>query len=121
VNARERAIKSLWKGRADIFVQQDSGVDPDTGRTEQTEVAAAVNEPCRVSFGTANTAPALENTRGASPLVQEITLFIDFDVPPGSHVVVAQNGVTAEYGASGVPKVYTFHREIALVHWKGWA
>ena len=120
MTARERAIKSLWKGRADIYVRRNA-VDEATGRNTQTEIAAAADLPCRVSFGTAAASPPLGDVRGAPPLVQAITLFIDYDVRPGSKVVVAQNGVTTAYGASGVPKVYTYHREIALEIWNGWA
>ena len=116
----EKTIKSQWDGRADIYVRKNA-TDEATKRTVQTEVAAAVAIPCRVSFGTAATAPPLGDMRGAPPLIQTITLFIDYDVPPGSKIVVTQNGVTTDYGASGVPKVYTLHREIALEKWKGWA
>ena len=119
MNARERAIKSLWTGHCTIFVRENAiEPDPATGITLQTEIAAVEDELCRVSFGSSS---ALGDQRGAPPLTQTITLFIDCDVPPGSKVVVTQNGVTTTFGASGVPKVFTYHREITMEHWKGWA
>ena len=50
-------------------------------------------------------------------------LFIapDIEVKSGSKITVTQNGVTAEYSASGEAAVYESHKEIMLELWKGWA
>jgi hypothetical protein len=42
-------------------------------------------------------------------------------VPPGSKLVITQNGVTGEYVRSGEPAVYTFHKEVQLQLFERWA
>ena len=114
-----QAIKSLWRGVCTVTVVQNT-TDESTGRTVAGEVDTCTDEPCRISFETV-TIP--ETTDNASRTVQRIKLFIDpaVNIPPGSKITVTQNGVTGVYEQSGVPAVYSSHKEIPLELFKGWA
>ena len=92
--------------------------DADTHMTKQTVETVLIDEPCRVSYGTAAAAdgyplPAAE---------QSVKLFISPDavIPPGSRITVTQHGRTVVYARAGQPAVYTGHQEIALEKWEGW-
>ena len=115
-----QAIKSLWRGVCTVTVRNNGTTNEDTGRTVASEVDTCKDEPCRISFGTVATPEITDN---AARPVQSITLFIDpsVEIPPGSKITVTQNGVTGEYEQSGVPAVYTNHKEIPLELFKGWA
>ena len=114
-----RAIKSLWAGLCTVTVRQ-SMTDEHTGRAVASEVDTYTDEPCRISFDTVTTPELTDN---AARTGQRITLFIDptVSIPPGSKITVTQNGVTGVYEQSGVPAVYTSHKEIPLELFKGWA
>ena len=114
-----QAIKSLWQGLCTVTVRQNT-TSQSTGRTTVTEVNTYVDQPCRISFETVQTP---ETTDHASRTEQHIKLFIDpaVAIPPGSKITVTQNGVTGVYEQSGVPAVYTGHKEIPLELFKGWA
>lgn len=119
VSAYEKAIKSLWKGRCDIYVQQ-LVINPSNQRNERKEVLFKENEPCRLSF---TTIPTTQETDTAALLRQGVKLFIskDIDVPPGSKIVVRQEGKTTTYVKSGEPAVYSYHQEINLELFKEYA
>ena len=114
-----KAIQSLWDGRATITVREGV-LDERTGRTEPVERVTASELPCRISFATVkSTEPDEEATRVA----QTVMLYIDPSVviPEGSKITVTQNQVTADYERSGKAAVYTDHQEVPLELWEGWA
>lgn len=113
------AVQSLWSGRCTVTVRQ--GVtNSANGRTEPQDVVTDANIPCRISYErVASTAPAEE----AQIVTQTVTLFIanTVDIPSGSKIAVTQNGVTADYEQSGEAAVYSFHKEVPLALFAGWA
>lgn len=108
----------LWTGRCTVTVR-DPQTNAVTKRTRFQERPTLKDEPCRVSFEKI----ASTDVSGAASVTQIIKLFIrkDADIPPGCKVSVTQNGVTTEYEQSGLPAVYTNHKEIILEYFKGWA
>lgn len=112
------AIKSLWLGVCTVTVRRNE-TNEETGRTAADEIDTCTNEPCRISFDTVTTP---ELTDSAYKTAQRITLFIDpsVQIPPGSKITVTQNGITGIYEQSGVPAVYTNHKEVPLEIFKGW-
>lgn len=113
------AIKSLWEGLCTVTVRTNS-TSQSTGRAVVSEVDTYTDEPCRITFDTVS--PTEPNSNAAQP-IQSITLFVDrsVEIPPGSKITVTQNGVTTAYEQSGVPSVYSVHKEIPLELFKGWA
>lgn len=114
-----KAVKSLWQGKCTIS-KQTNEMNEKKGRTEIKEVDLYTDEPCRISFNTVKTTDPVDN---AAQEAQSITLFIDkaIDVPVGSKITVVQNGVCGVYEKSGKPAVYSYHQEIPLDLFKGWA
>ena len=114
-----KAIQSLWDGRATITVQEGV-LDERTGRTEPVERVTASELPCRISFATVK---STEPDEEAAKVAQTVTLYIDPDlvIPEGSKITVTQNQVTADYERSGKVAVYTDHQEVPLELWEGWA
>lgn len=113
------ALQRLWDGRCTVYTQT-STVNTSTGRNVITEVVAIQNEPCRLSFSSA--ASTTENSEAA--LVQQsVKLFISnaVSIPPGSKLVITQEGVTETYKRTGKPATYRYHQEIALELFKEWA
>lgn len=110
--AYSKAIKKLWLGKCTI-IEKIKAINPDTKVTEYTEQIIVQDEPCRISFGTAQSAI---NTATITNAEQQITLFIrqDLAIKAGSKITVTQNGYTKTYKASGEPRIYTAHQEIAL-------
>lgn len=119
IDLYEKAIKSLWNGFCTVTVRK-SITDAHTGRAVTSEVDTCTDEPCRITFDTVSTTELSSN---AAKSVQRITLFVDrkVDIPPGSKITVTQNGVTGEYERSGIPAVYSVHKEIPLALFEGWA
>ena len=114
-----KAIQSLWDGRATITVQEGV-LDERTGRTEPVERVTASELPCRISFATVK---STEPDEEAARVAQTVTLYIDPSVviPEGSKITVTQNQVTTDYERSGKVAVYTDHQEVPLELWEGWA
>lgn len=114
-----RAVQRLWIGRCTIYVRQRIE-NPATGITDFQEQLVLENEPCRISFAAA---PATGMQSDAATEEQTVKLFISpsASIPAGSHVRVTQHDQTRDYEASGVPALYSFHQEITLKLWKGWA
>ena len=114
-----KAIQSLWDGRATITVREGV-LDERTGRTEPVERVTASELPCRISFATVK---STEPDEEAARVAQTVTLYIDPSVviPEGSKITVTQNKVTRDYERSGTPAVYTVHQEVPLELWEGWA
>ena len=118
-NKAKKAIEALYEGTCTVYTGQKSK-DLDTGETVFTETAIITDAPCRLSFSSFPATNIISNT----PVVgQAIKLFISPGtiIPPGSKLVVTQNGVTAAYSNSGEPARYVTHQEISLELFKGWA
>ncbi|MEG0778651.1 MAG: hypothetical protein RSE64_07510 [Oscillospiraceae bacterium] len=113
------AMKRLWVGSCTAYVREPT-VNETNGRSEFSERIAFRNEPCRLSF---KSAPAVSPNSEAMAVTQTIQLFMakTASVPNGSKLIITQNGVTGEYGMSGVPAVYEYHQEITLELFRGWA
>lgn len=113
------AVKSLWEGKCTVTVRENK-TNEANGRTEAKEVDLCTNEPCRISF---DTVQVTEPSSGAAQTKQTVTLFIDpaVSLPAGSKITVTQKGTTGVYEQSGVPAVYSTHKEVPLELFKGWA
>lgn len=117
--AYKKAVQSLWHGRATITAL-DRVTNPANGRAEPQERVIAADLPCRISHTTVKSTEASEE---AAVVAQSVTLYIEpsVDIPEGSKITVAQNGVTKEYERSGKSAVYTCHQEVPLELFKEWA
>lgn len=113
------AVRRLWTGQATITVR-DGVLNPANGRTEMVERVLVAGEPCRISHRTVKSTQPSEE---AAAVAQSVTLYLDpsVDIPEGSKITVAQNGVTRDYDRSGTPAVYTAHQEVPLELFRGWA
>lgn len=119
VSSYQDALQKLWTGRCDVFVREDA-VNPANGRNEPEEVLKLADVPCRISF---QSIPAAVEQESAARLQQTVRLFLarEYLIPPGSKIVVRQNGAAGVYACSGEPAVYSCHQEIMLESFKGWA
>ena len=115
----KKAIEALYEGTCTVYTGEKDK-DPDTKETVFTETPILTNEPCRLSF---SSFPATNMIDHAPALGQATKLFISpgVTIPPGSKLVVTQNGVTTAYSNSGEPARYVTHQEINLELFKGWA
>ncbi len=118
-NKAKKAIEALYEGTCTVYTGQKSK-DPETGETVFTETAIITDAPCRLSFASF---PATNVIDHAPALGQATKLFISpgATVPPGSKLVVTQNGVTTTYSNSGEPARYVTHQEIVLELFKTYA
>lgn len=118
-NLYPQAIKRLWEGVCTVTVHTNT-TDESTGRTAVGEVDTYTNEPCLLLFKNITTTDPTDN---AERTAQSVTLMVDpaVAIPPGSKITVVQNGFTGVYEQSGVPAVYSHHKEIPLALFKGWA
>ena len=119
VSARRKAIQSLYRGTCTVKVWQ-SVKDPINKIATPKEVIKFENEPCKLSYEKQTTAT---NTAGPAVISQTIKLSLapELDVPPGSKIIVIQDGVTTEYARSGKPEVHMDHQHILLELFKGYA
>lgn len=108
----KKAIESLYTGLCDITNQQEV-TDAATGQTNFTEVIAASQQPCRLSYSIITAATEGDS---AATVKQIIKLFIapEIEVLAGASVAVTQNGRTTKYKAAGQPAVHSNHQEIIL-------
>ena len=113
------ALKRLWNGKCTVTVRQNT-TDTKTGRTVQTEKDLYTDVPCRLSYHSESIAG---QTESAAAKTQSIKLYVDksVDIPEGSKITVTQNGTSQVYERSGVPVVYSVHKQISLELFKGWA
>lgn len=118
LSSAKKAINSLYKGLCTIYEYKEV-TDPNTKRTNHTEVMVLENQPCRLSFKNISTS----KDGSVSQLTQVTKLFIDSEctINPGSKIVLTQNNRTTEYKNSGEPAIYTNHQEIILELFKGWS
>lgn len=117
--AYKKAVQSLWEGKATITVLEGV-LNPANGRTESQERVLASDQPCRISH---NTVTSTEPHEGAAQVLQTVTLHIDpsVEIPEGSKITVTQKGVTKDYERSGKAAVFTYHQEVPLELFQGWA
>ncbi len=104
-------VPLLYTGSCDVIEKVE--LKKDSGATGFSEMVVAENVPCRVSYSSKTSA---KNSDGAYQTTQTTKLFIapDVDIKIGSKIVVTQNGVITEYGASGEKSTYSGHQEIVL-------
>jgi hypothetical protein len=121
VTSRQQALQSLWRGQCSVYVRvADPAPDPQTGRNTFTEQAVAEGVPCRLSFSRiTDTQPE----SSAQKVTQQVKVFLDpgVELPPGSKLVITQNGVTGNYEQSGEPAIYAYHKEVPLALFERWA
>jgi len=117
----ERAIKSLWKDNATIYVRE-SYTDEETALEKQREISVLDDEPCRIVYVSS---PTTGDDRGAPAKAQTIKLLIDrnAELPLGSKISVLREDTDEpeEYRNAGMAGIYSVHKEITLEVWKGWA
>jgi hypothetical protein len=112
-------LKKLWIGSCTVITRTKQQ-DPITKRTEFVEEIVYTDEPCRLSYQ--RLSPTTDKN-GVTEVVQVPKLFLSKElmIPPGSKIIVTQNGRTVEFSNSGQPAVYSNHQEIVLELFKGWA
>lgn len=119
VSSYQSALQKLWDGLCDVYVRETK-VNEANGRDEPVVVPVLQNVRCRLSFSSITSTS--ENSEAA--LIQQVVkLFLakDVEIPPGSKIVVTQEGKTEAYVKSGEPAVYRYHQEIVLERFKEWA
>ena len=111
-NAYQKALGKLWTGFCSVFVREVH-INPDNGRDEAIEILLHEDIPCRLSFSSISSTGQNES---AATVQQVVKLFLakDIEIPPGSKLVVTQEGKTTAYAKSGSPAVYRYHQEITL-------
>lgn len=118
MNAYRTAIRSRWKGRCNVITREPV-TDPITKITDFKEVVICKDQPCHLSITNA----PIVGEGSVAGTTQTVKLFIDesLTIPPGSKIIITQNGVTGDYERSGIPGTYSHHQEIALQKFNGWA
>ena len=118
MNLVRKVIESTYDGTCTVTEHVE--YEKENSSTGFKDEIVLINEPCRLSFSSSQTAQQGEQ---AAAITQSIKLFIrpELTIKPGSKITVTQNGVTADYTRSGVPAVYPTHQEIALELWKRWS
>lgn len=110
----KRAIESLYTATATIYTT--TYTKNSHGVQEKSRQPAYEDIPCRLSYDrkVAND----QDTTGT--IVQDITMFCDpsYDIPPGSKIVIAQNGRERTYKCSGQAAVYESHQEVELTAYR---
>ncbi|WP_227856136.1 hypothetical protein [Clostridioides sp. ES-S-0048-02] len=107
-----KAIELLYRDKCTI-VEYQPVKDPITKRTNNKEVVALENQPCKLSYK--NIVSATEGK--VAKLGQTIKLFIspNINVKAGSKLTITnQNNVTKEYVRSGESAIYPNHQEVIL-------
>lgn len=121
VSVHRKALESMWQDRCDIYSMQKI-TDPKTKLTDFVEKPLLQDLPCKLSFET------LSATNGDDFAIisQNVKIFLSSDVviPAGCKIVVHRNfDLTREYvyAKSGEPGVFTYHQEISLKPFRGYA
>lgn len=119
VSGYQKAIRKLWDGLCDVYVRETQ-VNPASGRDEPVPVLLHQNVPCRLSY---HLIAETKEDSGAEKIQQTTKLFLakDVEIPPGSKLVVTQEGKTEAYSRTGQPAVYSHHQEIMLKLFERWA
>lgn len=112
VSKTRKAIEILYRDKCTI-VEYQPVKDHVTKRTNNKEVVALENQPCKLSYKNITSA-----TDGkVAKLTQTIKLFISpsIEVKAGSKLIITnQNNITKEYIRSGESAIYQNHQEIIL-------
>ncbi len=108
-----------WMYQDTCTIIEHQKVKNEDGSTTFKDVVVLEDEKCRLSYKTDLIAG---NTESASPLKEDIELFIspDIEIKPGSKLMITHLGVTTEFKRSGEPARYNTHQEIHLELFKGW-
>ncbi|MFL8713123.1 hypothetical protein Q3304_20310 [Clostridioides sp. GD02377] len=112
VSKTRKAIEMLYRDKCTI-VEYQPIKDPITKRTNNKEVVALENQPCKLSYK--NIASATDGK--VAKLTQTIKLFIspNISIKAGSKLIITnQNNVTKEYIRSGESAIYPNHQEVVL-------
>lgn len=120
VEAHRKALeKHMWNGRCVVKVWEEYE-DPITFVTKHGEVTKYTELPCKLSH---KTFTATSSTGAGAIITKEIKLSLgnEFDIPPGSKIIVTQNGITENYTRSGKAAVFRVHQEIPLELFKRYA
>lgn len=112
------ALEKLWKGKCTVIVREQVQ-NPETKITGFVEKELYTDLPCRLSHKTGS--PTGDGD--AATVAQSTTLFLgsEWDIPPGSKIIVTQYGRTGAYSRSGEPRYHTSHQEIDIVLFERWA
>ena len=113
------ALQKLWNDTCSVYTKAKS-TNQTTKRTEFTEAVVFENQPCKLSFETLTSTNEIDH---APSVGQGAKLFISnlLSIPAGSKIVVTRSGSTYTYKQSGEPGVFTYHQEISLELFEGWA
>ena len=116
---RMNALQKLWNDACTVYVQTKKQ-NPKNKRTEFVEEVLFENQPCKLSFE--STTSTSENNHIAT-VSQSAKLFLDkmLSIPSGSKIVVTRADQTFTFANSGEPGFFTYHQEISLVKFDGWA
>ena len=117
--AARRAQEATYEGKCTIIEYHDKE-DGETGLSGEEEVIVVEDQPCKLSFEKLDAASQTETASAGSPGIK-LFLAPEIKVKSGSKVIVAQNGETVEYCASGKPAIYNTHQEIILKLSERWA
>lgn len=111
------AYEQLYQDTCTIYEYQE--VENPDGTTGFSEVAVEEDIPCRLSYQTDTTAG---NTESASPLKENIELFInpELEIKAGSKLSITHLKRTIDYERTGEPARYDTHQEVHLELFKGW-
>ncbi|MBG0219984.1 hypothetical protein I4O96_13080 [Clostridioides difficile] len=107
-----KAIEMMYRDKCTIVEYQPTK-DPITKLTNNKEVVALENQPCKLSYK--NIASATDGK--VAKLTQTIKLFIspNVNIKAGSKLIITnQNNVTKEYVRSGESAIYPNHQEVIL-------
>ena len=110
----KQALESLYEDEVDVYEYRQI---PDGCLTRTDLVCTFHDLPCRLSY---KNLPAGTSKSGTTALSQEIKLFLapEWEIHPGSKLILNHNGRTVAYKSSGEPALYESHQEIMLELWK---
>ena len=119
LDAARRAQESTYSGVVTV-TERKKVRDERSKLTEERDVVVLEGQPCRLSF---ETLKAARQTKSAAGIEQVIKLFLapEVRISPGSRVTVTQDGMTADYGCSGIPAIYPTPQEVILEPFRRWA
>lgn len=119
MNSRRKAIQRLYRGTCTVKVMEDV-TNPISKITKQKEVTKFENEPCKLSYIKQTTT---SSDGGPAIISQTIKLSLapELEVPPGSKIIVTQDGVTEVFTRSSKPEVHMDHQHINLDLFKEYA
>lgn len=90
--------------------------DKKTKLTRPAELVTVYEDiPCRLS----NRSEPVSTDRTLPEATHEIKLFLspEYEIKPGSHIIVTQHDHTTEYAFTGVAARYCTHQELNLELW----